>query len=146
MTTLSRLSGGQLVYPVYLTIANISKSIRRKPTKGASMVIGYLPVDSFKDVGNDTLRIHLKGELLHRSLVAIFEPLKTASKEGVPMWCADGRLRHMYPIIALWIGDWPEQNDVSCMIRSGCPICKQKFKGCGSGKRDAPMRSREETL
>jgi hypothetical protein len=90
MTTLSRLSGGQHEYPVYLTIGNISKSIRRKPTKGASMVIGYLPVDSFKDISDDNLRIRLKGELLHRSLEAIFEPLKTTSKEGVPMWCADG--------------------------------------------------------
>jgi hypothetical protein len=146
MTTLSRLSGGQHAYPVYLTIGNISKSIRRKPTKGASMVIGYLPVDSFKDISDDNLRIRLKGELLHRSLEAIFEPLKTASKEGVPMWCADGRQRHVYPILASWIGDWPEQNDVSCTIRSGCPICKQKFKGRGSGKYDAPLRNREDTL
>ena len=92
MTTLSRLSGGQYAYPVYLTIGNISKTIRRKPTKGASMVIGYLPVDSFKDVANDSLRIQLKGELLHCALEAIIEPLKKASEEGVPMWCVDGRL------------------------------------------------------
>lgn len=98
MTTLSRFLGGQYAYPVYLT------------------------VDSFKDVGSDALRIRLKGELLHRSLEAIFEPLKTASKDGVPMWCADGRLRQVYPILASWIGDWPEQNDVSCTIRGGCPI------------------------
>jgi hypothetical protein len=146
MTTLSRMSGGQYAYPVYLTIGNISKTIRRKPTKGASMVIGYLPVDSFKDVANERLRITWKGELLHRSLAAIFDPLRTASKEGVPMWCADGRLRHVYPILASWIGDWPEQNDVSCTIRSGCPICEQKFKGRGSGKRGQRMRSQEKTL
>jgi hypothetical protein len=146
MTTLSRMSRGQLAYPVYLTISNISKSIRRKPTLGASMVVGYLPVDSFKEVTNDTLRITLKGELLHRSLAAIFDPMKVASRDGIDMWCADSCLRHIYPILALWIGDWPEQNDVSCMIRNGCPICKQKWKGHGSGRWDVPMRSWEETL
>lgn len=50
------------------------------------------------------------------------------------------------PHTGLVDGDWPEQNDVSCTIRSGCPICKQKFKGRGNGNRDAPMRGPEETL
>lgn len=81
--------------------------------------VSRIPVDSFKDVSSDALRVQLKGELLHRSLEAIIEPLKVASKEGVAMWCADGRLRRVYPIVASWIGDWPEQNDVSCTIRSG---------------------------
>lgn len=77
---------------------------------------------------------------------AIFEPLKTASRDGVEMWCADGRLRRVYPILASYIADWPEQNDVACTIRGGCPICTQKFKGRGSGSWDAPMRNREDTL
>jgi hypothetical protein len=110
------------------------------------MVIGYLPVDAFRDVPDLKLRSILKGELFHRSMEAIFEPLKTASREGVEMWCADGRLRRVYPILASWVGDWPEQNDVACTIRSGCPICKQKFKNRGSGRPHEPMRNREETL
>lgn len=128
-TTLSRFSGGQYAHPVYLTIGNISKNIRRKRSESANMVIGYLPVASFKDIPDDSLRAKLRGELFHRSMEAIFEPLKTASKDGVEMWCADGRLRHVYPIFASFVGDWPEQCDVACTIRSGCPVCKQKFKG-----------------
>ncbi|KAG8703755.1 hypothetical protein FRC08_002653 [Ceratobasidium sp. 394] len=145
-TSLSTMSGGQQAYPVYLTIGNISKSIRRKPSKRATVVIGYLPVDSFKDVKSVTLRKQLRGKLLHRSMEAIFEPLKTASRDGVPMWCADGYLRHVYPILAAFVGDWPEQNDVSCTVRSGCPVCRQGFHGRGSGKTDAPMRNQEDTV
>jgi hypothetical protein len=145
-TTLSKLSGSQQAYPVYVTIGNISKSIRRKPTKGATMVIGYLLVDAFRDVPDLKLRTILKGKLFHQSMEAIFEPLKTVSCEGVKMWCADRQLRCVYPILASWIGDWPEQNDVACTIRSGCPICKQKFKNRGRGRLHEPMHNWEEML
>ncbi|KAG8690081.1 hypothetical protein FRC08_010677 [Ceratobasidium sp. 394] len=128
-TTLSTMSGGQQVYPVYLTLGNISKGIRRKASKCATVVIGYLPVDSFKNVASKTLRSQLQGELLHRSMEAILEPLKTASCKGVLMWCADSYLRRVYPILAAFVGDWPEQNDVSCTIQSGCPVCRQGFHG-----------------
>lgn len=110
------------------------------------MIIGYLPVDTFKDVPNKTLRAQLRAELLHQAMEAIFEPLKTASRDGVEMWCADGQLRRVYPILASWIADWPEQNDIACTIRSGCPICKQKYKGCGKGRSNAPMRNWEDPL
>ncbi|KAG8713803.1 hypothetical protein FRC08_012777 [Ceratobasidium sp. 394] len=140
------MSGGQQAYPVYLTIGNISKSIRRKPSKRATVVIGYLPVDSFKDVKSVTLRKQLRGELLHRSMEAIFEPLKTASRDGVPMWCTDGYLRHVCPILAAFVGDWPEQNDMSCTVRSGCPVCRQGFHGRGSGKTDVPLRNQADTV
>ncbi|QRV93061.1 Zn-finger protein [Ceratobasidium sp. AG-Ba] len=144
-TTLSTMAGGQQAYPVYLTIGNISKDIRRKASKRATIILGYLPVDSFKDVSNRSLRSELQGELLHRSMEVIMEPLKTASSKGVPMWCADGYLRHVYPTLAAFVGDWPEQNDASCTVRSGCPICQQLFHGRGSGNM-ADMRCHEDAV
>ncbi|QRV93709.1 Zn-finger protein [Ceratobasidium sp. AG-Ba] len=143
-TTLSTMAGGQQAYPVYLTIGNISKNIRRKASKRATIILGYLPVDSFKDVTDKGLRTKLRGELLHRSMEVVMEPLKTASRVGVPMWCADGYLRRAYPILAVFVGDWPEQNNMSCTVRSGCPVCEQRFHGRGSGK-TACMRSHKET-
>ena len=139
------MAGGQQAYPVYITIGNISKAIRHKASKRATVILGYLPVDSFKDVTEKALRTKLRGEVLHRSMEAIIEPLKAASRHGVPMWCADNRLRRVYPILAGFVGDWPEQNDVSCTVRSGCPICRQGFHGQGSGKMDARPRNQEET-
>lgn len=145
-TTLSTMAGGQQAYPVYLTIGNISKAIRRKASKRATVILGYLPVDSFKDVSEKALRTKLRGELLHRSMETIVEPLKIASRDGVPMRCADDCLRRVYPILAAFVGDWPEQNDVSCTVRSGCPICRQPFHGRGSGKTNVCLRNQEDTV
>ncbi|KAG8700490.1 hypothetical protein FRC08_004668 [Ceratobasidium sp. 394] len=145
-TTLSTMCGGQQAYPVYLTIGNISKGIRRKASKRATVILGYLPVDNFKHVENKALRKRLCADLLHRSMEKIFEPLKTASRDGVPMWCADGRLRRVYPVLAAYVADWPEQNDVSGTIQSGCPACGVPFHGRGSGAMDAPLRDHAETV
>ncbi|KAG8733914.1 hypothetical protein FRC10_012065 [Ceratobasidium sp. 414] len=70
-TQMTKLSGNQLVYPVYLMIGNISKAYRWRATKRATVIIGYLPVDSFKDVPEKALHERLKGELLHYSMGSI---------------------------------------------------------------------------
>jgi hypothetical protein len=142
---MSKLAGGQQAYPVYLTIGNISKSVRRKATRRATVILGYLPAEGFSDVTNKKTRTLLRGELLHRAMRAIMEPLEETGRNGVPMWCADGRLRRIYPLVAAFVGDWPEQNDMACTTQSGCPMCQKKNEGRGDGQR-APMRSSVQTL
>ncbi|KAG8701271.1 hypothetical protein FRC08_004189 [Ceratobasidium sp. 394] len=144
-TQMTKLSGNQSAYPVYLTIGNISKAYRRRATKRATVVIGYLPVDSFKDVPKKALRERLKGELLHYSMSSIMKLLEEAGQTGVEMWCADGRLRRIYPLLAAFVGDWPEQNDMACTKRSGCPKCLKRGAGQGDERSTAP-RTRISTL
>jgi hypothetical protein len=144
-TTMTKLSGNQSAYPVYLTIGNISKSVRRKASRHATVILGYLPVDKFGDVPNKRIRKQLKGELLHRAMRSIMEPLEEAGRTGVEMWCADGHLRRVYPLLASFVGDWPEQNDMACTSESGCPICLKRWHGRGD-EREARMRETEETL
>jgi hypothetical protein len=145
-TSLSYMCGGQKAYPVYVTFGNISKSVRRKPKKRATVLLGYLPVDAFEDVPNDDERRRMKADLIHRSMEAMLEPLQKASEEGVDMWCADGRLRRVYPMVAAHIADWPEQNLMSCTSEGSCPVCSTKWAGRGDGARPAPLRDRDETL
>ncbi|KAG8746737.1 hypothetical protein FRC10_003720 [Ceratobasidium sp. 414] len=149
-TTMSNNPRGAKAHPVYLSLGNISKDVRRKPTKRSMIVIGYLPVDSFNSVQDtrlsDKTRRRYRMELLHRSLGKIFEPLKTASSDGMLAWCADGYIRHVYPMIAAWVADWPEQNDIAGTTQSGCPKCMQIQAGQGQGGLIAPLRDQSETL
>lgn len=46
-TSLKVLSSGKEAYPAYLTIGNIPKSIRRKPSMHAQLLFAYLLTEQF---------------------------------------------------------------------------------------------------
>ncbi|KAG8730829.1 hypothetical protein FRC10_002340, partial [Ceratobasidium sp. 414] len=146
-TKLSSLCGSQKAYPVYITLGNIGKEARCQPTKRATVLLGYLPVDTFEDVPNDDERRHMKADLVHQAMETIFAPLKAASETRVEMWCADGHLRRVYPMVAAYLANWPEQNIQSCTSEGSCPVCKTERKWRGELSDDpAPLRDHNETL
>ncbi|GAB1521087.1 hypothetical protein RhiTH_004178 [Rhizoctonia solani] len=143
-TTLTNNPRGDKAHPIYLLIGNISKAVRQKPTKRSMIIIGYLPVDSFDNVPDNSSRQQYCADLLHRSLNKIFKPLKKVSSKGVLAWCANGCLRHIYPLIVAWVANYPEQNDIACTTQNGCPKCMQRWHGRRCGGPTAPLRNQEE--
>ncbi|KAJ6550701.1 hypothetical protein B0H10DRAFT_2379627 [Mycena sp. CBHHK59/15] len=110
-TQLTRFSGDQQAWPVYLTIGNIDKETRRTPSSRATVLLGYIPVTKL-EIFTKANRSAVTHQLFHDCMRVMLESLKTAGKDGVRMECADGFVRMMYPILSAYIADYPEQ----CLI------------------------------
>ena len=66
-TQLSHLSGDKKAWPVYLTIGNLPKDIRRKPSQHATILIGYLPVSKL-DCFSEGKRPNASYQLFYSSI------------------------------------------------------------------------------
>ena len=53
----------------------------------------------------------------------VLEPLAQLSKEGMRLTCPDGKIRWGHPILAGWIGDYPEYIKLFSAQFMSCPIC-----------------------
>ena len=136
-TQLTQFSGSKQAYPVYLTLGNIPRHLRRKPSQQACVLLGYLPVDKVEKAGltqhEHTGRYQ---RLFHDAMRHLFSPLVEAGENGIEMTSADGAVRRVHPVLACYVADFPEQCLVTCSKYGTCPKCK-----CGAKNLSNPLRS-----
>lgn len=115
---------GKSAYPIYLTIGNIPKEIRRKPSRHAQLLIGYIPTSKLEGITNKTARRRALANLFHACMRNALGPISLYGETGIPMMSGDGIWRRCHPIFAAFIGDYPEQALVTCTYNGQCPKCK----------------------
>ncbi|KAH9923403.1 uncharacterized protein BXZ73DRAFT_91440 [Epithele typhae] len=109
------LFGNKTAYPVYLTIGNLPKDIRRKPSRRGQILLAYLPTTKLEHVSIKAARSRIQANLYHACLGQILKPLRKLVGDGV--------VRRNHPILAVHIGDYPEQLLTTCCKSGECPQC-----------------------
>lgn len=110
-------------YPVYMTIGNLPKDIRSKPSRAAQVLLAYLPTTKLEHIGNKSARRRAQANLFHACMRRILGTLEDAGLDGIPMTSGDGVTRRVHPLYAAYIGDYPEQVLVTCTKYGECPVC-----------------------
>ncbi|EIM79496.1 uncharacterized protein STEHIDRAFT_69427 [Stereum hirsutum FP-91666 SS1] len=133
-------------YPIYLTIGNIPKELRRKPSFRSQILMGYLPTESLKHIKNaDTRRLAL-AHLFHACMRRLMSPLKEAGLHGVNMTSGVGVTRRCHPLFAVFVGDYPEQCLVTLVKNGDCVICPTVHDDLGEVGYTRRMRDFEDVL
>lgn len=108
---------------MYLTIGNLPKDIRRKPSRQGQILLAYLPTTSLRHITNKASRRRMMSNLFHACMCVILQQLKEAGIDGVIMASGDGIKRRCHPIYAVYVGDYPEQVLVTTVYTGDSPVC-----------------------
>src|SRR6266702_113346 len=114
---------GKTAYPIYMSIGNIPKDIRRKPSRSAQMLIGYIPTSKLEGITNKAARRRALANMFHFCMEKVLDPIRKCGEIGLVMMSGDGTWRRCHPIFANFVGDYPEQTLVTCTFNGRCPKC-----------------------
>ena len=79
-----------MAYPIYMTIGNIPKDIRRKPSRHAQLLIGYIPTTKLGGITNKAARRRALANLFHACMQNVLGPISSYGETGIPMMSGDG--------------------------------------------------------
>lgn len=131
---------------MYLTIGNIPKELRRKPSQWTHILLGYLPTTRMLHVSSTASRRRRLANLFHHCLSHILSPLIPLAETGITMRGGDGITRKTAPLLACFVGDYPEQVLVSGCKTGECPKCEIERTQIGDLQTETSYRNLEKVL
>ncbi len=112
-------------YPVYITIGNLPKSIRRKPSRQGQNSFGLPSNLAATTRHKQSIASAVSKQIYFTRVCGIFLlPLQAAGIHGVQAVDGHGLTRRAHPILAVYVGDYPEQILVTGAITGDCPLCQ----------------------
>ena len=120
-----------------MTIRNIPKEIHQKPSHCAQMLISYIPTTKLQGIRTKAGRHHAAVNLFHSCMSVLLGPITALSETGIPMISRDGIWCWCHPILANFIGDYPEQVLVTCTYYGECPKCEAPYNQLGDNDKFA---------
>ena len=144
-THLSQFQGDKSAWPVYLTIRNILKDIRRQASSCTTVLIGYLPVGKF-DCFTEKVHQAMRYRIFHHCMSILTKSLIIAGTNGVDMTCPDVFVPWVWLILAAYVADYPEQCLVACCMENRCPICKVNPTSHGLHEAALPRETKETVV
>ena len=134
-THLTNFCGDKKAWPVYMTIGNLSAKARMKHTMNGVLLVALLPIPvKMREVPakiRNAQREHNRA-IMQNVLKHVMHGLLADGVEGQPQvsvrsfyaYCADGRVRHCYPILAAWMADYPEHCNLHNIKSGVCYWCE----------------------
>ena len=102
------------------------------------MLLAYIPTSKLEGILNKTGRRRAVANLYHACMELILKPISSVGEAGISMMSGDGIWRRCHPILASFVGDYPEQVLVTCTYNNQCPKCLVPRDELGSPARYPP--------
>jgi hypothetical protein len=125
-THLTRFSGDKKAWPVYMTIGNLSTSVRTRPSTRCVVLVCLLPVPTklrrLPESKRKRQQIRNR-EVFVEVMKQLLRGIKPAGSDFYAR-CADGNVRHCFPRLAAWLADYPEHVTLQGIQMGFCPWCE----------------------
>jgi hypothetical protein len=116
MTHLSNFLGHDHAWLLYLTNGNISNEIGHTPKQRAWIIVRLMPCPRRGARNID--------DAWHSAVETVLSQLRYLDITGPGLkWdCAEGFQRQCYPLMAVWVRDYPEQVMIAQVSYCSCPM------------------------
>ncbi|KAK1235839.1 hypothetical protein PQX77_000929 [Marasmius sp. AFHP31] len=122
-TTVSVATGQNDYYPAYLSNGNITNNARRSHKGGVSLFM-FLAIPKTDRSYQDSAEFRrFRRHLFHQSLRHVFEHLRSYMTSYDVVKLSDGYYRRVIYSLGPYIGDYPEQVLLACIVQGWCARC-----------------------